>query len=168
MIVAVVICGACSPGTGCRRGQHVAAERYRHLGDRDRRREQVPVARADDDVPKVYLEFSRVPPRSPDVNMILTVSLLASVVSYSSEVQQPMHATAVLGCHPRTHHAAPFDHDQGRAGSLHPDGLIRAACPLRARRHGLRRSVAVIHGQGQQPLTCKYSGQQSMTSQFPS
>ena len=53
------------------------------------------------------------------------------------------------------------------AGS-HPDDLMRAACPLCARRHGLRRSAAVIHGQGEQSLTCKYSGRKGTTSQFPS
>ena len=37
-------------------------------------------------------------------------------------VQQPRRATPVLGRHPRTHYAALFDHEQGRAGSLHPDG----------------------------------------------
>ncbi len=61
-------------------------------------------------------------PRSPDVNMILTVSLLASVVSYSSQVQQPIRATAVLGGHPHTRWAAPVDREQGRASSLHPGG----------------------------------------------
>jgi len=35
-------------------------------------------------VSKVYLELSRVLPRSSDVNMILTVFLLVGVVSYSS------------------------------------------------------------------------------------
>jgi hypothetical protein len=47
---------------------------------------------------------------------------MVTVTPYSSEVQQPMRATAVLGRHPRTHYATPFDHEQGRAGSLHPEG----------------------------------------------
>ena len=47
---------------------------------------------------------------------------LAPVVEYSSEIQQPTRTTATLGRRPHTHQAAPFDRDQGRAGSLHPDG----------------------------------------------
>jgi len=47
---------------------------------------------------------------------------MVTVVLYSSEVQQRMLATAVLGCHPHTHQAALFDHEQGRAHSLHPEG----------------------------------------------
>ena len=57
--------------------------------------------------------------------MILTVSLLASVVLYNSEVHQPICATAVLDRHPHTHQAAPFGREQCRAGRLHPDGLAR-------------------------------------------
>ena len=52
----------------------------------------------------------------------LTVFSLAPVAPYSSEVQQPMRATAVLGRHPHTHWAASSDREQGRAGSLHPEG----------------------------------------------
>ena len=37
---------------------------------------------------------------------------MVTVVLYSSEVQQRMRATAVLGCHPHTHQAALFDHEQ--------------------------------------------------------
>ena len=84
---------------------------------------------------KVYLEFSRVPPRSPDVTMILTVSLLASVVSYSSQVQQPMRATAVLSGRLHTRRTAPVEREQAPAGGLHPDGMagrhaVRRRCPL--------------------------------------
>jgi hypothetical protein len=42
--------------------------------------------------------------------------------AYSSEVQQPMRATAVLGSHQHTRWAALFDREQGRAASLHPEG----------------------------------------------
>ena len=59
------------------------------------------------------------------VNDPLTVFLLAPVVAYSSEVQQPMRATAILSRHPHTHWPAPFDREQGRAGSLHPGGMPR-------------------------------------------
>jgi len=37
-----------------------------------------------------------------DVNATLTVFVLAAVIPYSSEVQQPRRATAVLGKHQRT------------------------------------------------------------------
>jgi hypothetical protein len=40
---------------------------------------------------------------------------------YSSQVQQPMRATAVLGERPHTRWAAPVDREQGRAAGLHPD-----------------------------------------------
>ena len=46
------------------------------------------------------------------VNATLTVFLLTPAVPYSSEVQQPMHATAVLSSHPHTRHAAWFDREQ--------------------------------------------------------
>jgi hypothetical protein len=49
------------------------------------------------------------------------VFLLALVVLYSSEVQQPMRATAILNRHPQTYYAAPFGREQGRSSSLHPD-----------------------------------------------
>jgi hypothetical protein len=48
--------------------------------------------------------------------------LPAPAVPHSSEVQQPMRTTAVLGRHPRTHYAAAFGHEQGYASSLHPEG----------------------------------------------
>jgi len=41
---------------------------------------------------------------------------------YSSQVQQPMRATAVLGERPHTRWAAPVDREQGRAAGLHPEG----------------------------------------------
>jgi len=41
---------------------------------------------------------------------------------YSSEVQQPMRAMAVLDRRPHTCWAAQVDHEQGRASSLHPEG----------------------------------------------
>ena len=50
---------------------------------------------------------------------------MVKVVPYSSEVQQPVRATAVLGCHPDTHQAAPFDREQTRASSFHSDGWPR-------------------------------------------
>ena len=54
-------------------------------------------------------------------------SRLAAAALYSSEIQQPMRTTATLGRRPHTHQAAPFDRDQGRAGSLHP--RVRAERP---------------------------------------
>jgi len=57
-----------------------------------------------------------------DVNATLTVALLARVFPYSSWVQQPMRATAILDAHPNTHWTGQLDPDQDRAGSLHPDG----------------------------------------------
>ena len=52
---------------------------------------------------------------------------MVTIVPYSSEIQQPMRATAVLGCHPHTYWAAPFDREQDRAASLHPEGLTTLA-----------------------------------------
>jgi hypothetical protein len=70
------------------------------------------------------------------VNALLTVFLLTPVLPYSSEVQQPMLATAVLGKRPRTRWAALFDREQWRAGSLHPGGLaVRLAPLITARSH---------------------------------
>ena len=46
------------------------------------------------------------------VNQTLTVFLLARVVPYSSGVQQPMRATAIVGSHPHTGCAAPFEREQ--------------------------------------------------------
>jgi hypothetical protein len=45
-----------------------------------------------------------------------------TVVPYSSEVQQPTRATAILSSHPHTCPAAPSDREQDLAGSLHPEG----------------------------------------------
>ena len=70
-----------------------------------------------------------------------------------------------------------IDRDQDRADSLHPDGLMRAGCPLRARRQSLRRSVAVIHRQGRTTLDLqiqwsdrhdKASSQAGSAGRFPS
>ena len=46
---------------------------------------------------------------------------------YSSEVQQPKRSTAIMSEQLHARQAAPFDREQGSAGSLHPDGLPRAA-----------------------------------------
>jgi hypothetical protein len=48
--------------------------------------------------------------------------MFAPIVPYSSEIQQPMRATSALGKHPHTHWTAPSNSNQGRAGSLHPEG----------------------------------------------
>jgi hypothetical protein len=45
-----------------------------------------------------------------------------AVVPYSSETQQPMRAATVLDRRPHMRWAAPGDREQGRAGSLHPEG----------------------------------------------
>jgi hypothetical protein len=50
---------------------------------------------------------------------------LAPVAAYSSEIQQPMRTTAILGRHQHPYWAAPLDRNQDRAGSLHPDGCPR-------------------------------------------
>jgi hypothetical protein len=73
-------------------------------------------------VSKVYSEPEPSATEVTDVNGTLTVSLLASVVPYSSDIQQPVRATATMDGHQHTHQAAPFGRDQGRAGSLHPEG----------------------------------------------
>jgi hypothetical protein len=44
------------------------------------------------------------------------------VGSYSSEVQQPLRATAIMASRLHTNQAAPLDPEQGRAGSLHTEG----------------------------------------------
>ena len=49
---------------------------------------------------------------------------LAPVAAYSSEIQQPMRTTAILGRHQHPYWAAPLDRNQDRAGSLHPEGTI--------------------------------------------
>ena len=53
--------------------------------------------------------------------------MFAPVVPYSSEVQQPMHATAALGKHPHTHWTAQSNSDQGCAGSSHRGGQAALA-----------------------------------------
>ena len=60
------------------------------------------------------------PKLGADINTALTVFLLAFAVPYSSEVQQPIRVTAVLGGRPHTCWAASGDREQGRASSLHP------------------------------------------------
>ena len=57
-----------------------------------------------------------------------------AIMLYSSQVQQPMRATAVLGERPHTRWAAPVDREQGRAAGLHPEGHLgsRADCWLAA------------------------------------
>ncbi len=52
--------------------------------------------------------------------------LLAPIVPYSSAVQQPIRATAVLGERPQSHWAARLDREQGRAAGLHPEGRCAA------------------------------------------
>jgi hypothetical protein len=59
--------------------------------------------------------------RGPDIHMVLTVLGLAATVPYSSWIQQPRRATAVIGKRPHVHWAAPLDREQGRTRSLHPD-----------------------------------------------
>jgi hypothetical protein len=48
------------------------------------------------------------------INVTLTVFLLAPVGRYSSKVQQPTRATAVLVRHPHTHRAASLNIEQAR------------------------------------------------------
>jgi hypothetical protein len=55
------------------------------------------------------------------VRVTLSTDQMVAVVPYSSEVQQPMRATAVLDRRPHMRWAAPGDREQGRAGSLHPE-----------------------------------------------
>ena len=47
-----------------------------------------------------------------------------NTVTYAHHGRRGQISTCVPGC--------TIDRDQNRAGSLHPDGLMRAACPLRA------------------------------------
>jgi hypothetical protein len=54
------------------------------------------------------------------------VDVLVPLTLYSSEIQQPMRATAIMDGHQHTHQAAPFGREQGRAASLQPDGLAIA------------------------------------------
>src|SRR5260370_36224830 len=63
------------------------------------------------------------PQRPSSTSMRLATDQKLAVVPYSSEVQQPMRATAVLDRRPHMRWAAPGDREKGRAGSLHPDGL---------------------------------------------
>jgi hypothetical protein len=65
------------------------------------------------------------------VNVPLTVFLFAPVIPYSSEIQQPMQVTAILDSRPHPCQTAPFDREQSRASSLHPEGqgATRAGWP---------------------------------------
>ena len=58
--------------------------------------------------------YGRLPRRSPDQ--------MLSDAEYSSEVQQPLRATAVMSEHQHMCWAAPLTNQQGHAGSLHPEG----------------------------------------------
>jgi hypothetical protein len=60
--------------------------------------------------------------RRINVNRPLTAFLLAAVIPYSSGVQQPGRATAVLSRHPHTRWPAPFNHEQDRASSYGSEG----------------------------------------------
>jgi hypothetical protein len=57
-----------------------------------------------------------------DAHAALTVLLLARVIPYSNQVQQPRRATAILASRPHTRQAARFDHEQDRAGSYGSEG----------------------------------------------
>ncbi len=48
--------------------------------------------------------------------------VLSPIVPYSSELQQPVRAAAVLGGRLRMRWTGPVDREQGRAASLHPEG----------------------------------------------
>jgi len=69
--------------------------------------------------------------KQADVNATLTVFLVALAVPYSSEVQQPMRATAVLGGRPHMRLAGSVDREQGCASSLHPEARssVPVTCP---------------------------------------
>ena len=60
--------------------------------------------------------------RRINVNRPLIVLMLAAVIPYSSGVQQPGHATAVLSRHPHTRRPAPFNQEQDRASSYGSEG----------------------------------------------
>jgi H+/Cl- antiporter ClcA len=75
----------------------------------------------------------------PMLGLVLLPGLLAAGVGSrfscsrqssrtAERYSKPMRATAVLGCHPHTHWAAPLGREQGRAGSLHPEA--RGSSPL--------------------------------------
>ncbi len=56
------------------------------------------------------------------VNWRLTLFRRPDAAPYSSEVQQPVRATAIMSLRPHTRNAVPLDREHGRADSLHPDG----------------------------------------------
>jgi hypothetical protein len=51
------------------------------------------------------------------------VHSLDALAPYSSQVQQPRRAVAILRRRPHAPQTALFDREQGRAGSLHPGGV---------------------------------------------
>jgi hypothetical protein len=51
-----------------------------------------------------------------------TIFVLASAAAYSSEIQQPWRVMTVLDCYLRIRYAAPFDREQGCAGSYGSEG----------------------------------------------
>ena len=61
------------------------------------------------------------------VNWRLTLFRRPDAAPYSSEVQQPVRATAIMSVHPHTRNAAPLEREHGRSDSLHPDGLAALA-----------------------------------------
>ncbi len=62
-------------------------------------------------------------PQRPSLTSVpLATDQMVTIVPYSSEVQQPWRATAILGSRPHTRQAARFDHEQDRAGSYGSEG----------------------------------------------
>lgn len=82
-----------------------------------------------------------------DVNAALAVSMLGPVVPYSSEVQQPMRAMAILNGHLHMWRAAPLEREQGCAGSLHlwaeSEGTLTSRSPqtFRSANHEKAKSI---------------------------
>lgn len=56
------------------------------------------------------------------VKICLTVNSRTDRELYSTEVQQPARATAILSSHRHTNYAAPMPSEQERANGLHPEG----------------------------------------------
>jgi hypothetical protein len=73
---------------------------------------------------------------APGRQLEVGLRLPLAAVPYSSEPQQPMRATAVLGTYRHMHWAAPFDREQGRAGSSHQEGQYFADQTWTKRRVG--------------------------------
>lgn len=80
---------------------------------------------------------------------------------YSSEVQQPERAAPGLYNCGHAEQLGEAVAVLGRADVSHPDGLVRAACPLRIRQLGIR--CALDHN----PLISSYSGQYQVYRQLP-